>query len=246
MKNLSQLLLKGAMVCALAMQVADAQAQPASPPADQAAITAIDILLEPDATMVLHAAANNARLLEVYPQGFALDAAHRPHITMLQCFVRTADLDKVYAAEEKVLAAANVNAMKLEAFKFYYAPAGATGVAGISAKPTPEILKLQAEIIAAAKPFMVQTGPIGAFTAPHEDPATDASIIEYVATFVPKMSGENFNPHVSTGVAPRAYLDDMITEPFEPFTFSPTGAAVYQLGPFGTAAKKLKQWDLQP
>ena len=77
-----------------------------------------------------------------------------PHITMLQCFVRTADLDKVYAAEEKVFAAANVNAMKLEAFKYYYAPAGATGVAGICAKPTPEILKLQADIIAAAKPFM--------------------------------------------------------------------------------------------
>ena len=28
--------------------------------------------------------------------------------------------------------------------------------------------------------------------------------------------------------------------------FSPAGAAVYQLGPFGTAAKKLKEWDLKP
>jgi hypothetical protein len=203
--------------------------------------------LEPDATMLQRAEANNARLLKVNPQGFALDEAHRPHITMLQCFVRTADLDKLYAAEEKVLAAANVNAMKLEAFKYYYAPADATtGVAGICAKPSPEILKLQAEIIAAVKPFMVETGPIGAFTAPHDDPATDAGIIQYVSSFVPKMSGANFNPHVSTGVAPRDYLDKMLAEPFEPFTFSPAGAAVYQLGPFGTAAKKLKQWDLQP
>jgi len=55
------------------------------------------------------------------------------------------------------------------------------------------------------------------------------------------MSGENFNPHVSTGVAPKGYLDKMLAEPFEPFTFSPAGAAVYQIGPFGTAAKKLKQ-----
>jgi len=214
-------------------------------PAAQSEITAIDILLEPDATMLQHCAADNARLLKVYPRGFALDAAHRPHITMLQCFVRTADLDKVYVAEEKVLTAAKVNAMKLEAFKYYYAPAGATGVAGICAKPTPEIVKLQAEIIAAAKPFMVESGPIGAFTAPHEDPATDAGIIQYVSTFVPKMSGANFNPHVSTGVAPRDYLDKMLAEPFEPFTFSPAGAAVYQLGPFGTAAKKLKEWDLK-
>jgi phosphoserine phosphatase len=215
-------------------------------PAARSEITAIDILLEPDATMLKHAATNNARLLKVYPKGFALDASHRPHITMLQCFVRTADLDKVYAAVGKVFAAANVNAMKLEAFKFYYAPTGSTGVAGISAKPTPEILKLQADIIAAAKPFLVQTGSIGAFTAGHDDPALDAAIIQYVSTFVPKMSGANFYPHVSTGVAPKEYLDKMLAEPFEPFTFSPAGAAVYQLGPFGTAAKKLKGWDLKP
>jgi phosphoserine phosphatase len=213
-------------------------------PATQSEITAIDILLEPDTTMLRQAEANNARLLAAFPKGFALDAAHRPHITMLQCFVRTADLDKVYSAAGKVLAAANVNAMKLEAFKYYYAPTGATGVAGICAKPTPEIIKLQADIIAAVKPLTVETGPIGAFTAPHEDPATDAAMIQYVSTFVPKMSGEHFNPHVSTGVAPRDYLDKMLAEPFEPFTFSPAGAAVYQLGPFGTAAKRLKEWDL--
>jgi hypothetical protein len=45
---------------------------------------------------------------------------------------------------------------------------------------------------------------------------------------------------------PKEYLDGMLAEPFEPFTFSPTGAAVYQLGQFGTAAKLLKQFDLKP
>ncbi len=210
-------------------------------------ITAIDILLQPDATMLQRAAADNARLLKEYPQGFALDETHTPHITMLQCFVRTADLDKLYAALEKVLAAANVNAMKLDAFKRYYIPTGGgLGLAGICAKPTPEIVKLQADIIAAVKPFTVEIGPIGAFTAPHDNPALDGMLISYVATFVPKMSGENCNPHVSTGVAPVAYLDAMLAEPFENFTFSPAGAAVYQLGPFGTAAKKIKQFNLKP
>jgi phosphoserine phosphatase len=209
-------------------------------------VTAIDILLEPDATMLRHSESNNARLLKVFPKGFALDASHRPHITLVQRFVRTADLSQVYAAAYKVLASANVNAMKLDAFKYYYAPAGAVGVAGICAKPTPEIIKLQADIIAAVAPFTVERGPIGAFTAPHDDAATDAAIIQYVSTFVPKMSGENFNPHVSTGVALRDYLDKMVAEPFAPFTFSPAGAAVYQLGPFGTAAKKLKGWDFRP
>jgi len=209
-------------------------------------ITAIDILLEPDATMLRHAAANNARLLKAYPQGFALDATHRPHITLVQRFVRTADLDKVYAATHKVLATVDMHAMKLEAFKYYYAPSGPVGIAGICAKPTPEIIKLQADIIAAVAPFAVETGPIGAFSAPHNSPESDAALIQYVSTYVPKMSGYNFNPHVSTGVAPKDYLDKMLAEPFEPFTFSPAGAAVYQLGPFGTAAKKLKEWDLKP
>jgi hypothetical protein len=205
-------------------------------------VTAIDVLLEPDATMLRQAEADNARLLKVYPKGFPLDAAHRPHITLIQRFVRTADLDKVYAAVGKVLTRANATGMKLEAVKYYYIPSQDIGVAGIVARPTPELLKLQADIIAAVAPFTVETGTMAAFTAAHDDPALDGFLIQYVATFVPKASGEHFNPHVSTGVATREYLDKMLTEPFKPFTFSPAGAAVYQLGPFGTAAKKLWEW----
>jgi len=215
------------------------------PAAVQAAVTAIDVLLEPDAAMLKHAKASNARLLRAFPKGFALDAAHRPHITLVQRFVRTADLDKVNAAMGKVFAGVDRNALKLEAFKYYYAPAGETGVAGIVAKPTPALLKLQADVIAAVAPFTVETGTIGAFTASHGNPATDAVLIEYVSTFVPRMSGDKFSPHVSTGVATKEYLDKMLAEPFAPFTFSAAGAAVYQLGPYGTAAKKLKAWTLK-
>ncbi|WP_193210685.1 2'-5' RNA ligase family protein [Luteolibacter marinus] len=209
-------------------------------------VTAIDILLEPDATMLKHAAANNERLRKVYPAGFALDEAHSPHITLLQCFVRTADLDKVYDAAGKVLADAGVASMKLEAFKYYYAPADEkTGVAGICAKPTDAIVKLQADIITAVKPFTVETATVSAFSAPHPSPDLDQALIDYVSTFDPKMSGKNFNPHVSTGVAPKDYIEKMMAEPFDNFTFSPAGAAVYQLGPFGAAARKLKQWEFK-
>ena len=181
---LTQGLFCGALVFAIAMASGTAKARQAPTAAGESEVTAIDILLEPDATMLRHAEANNARLLAVFPKGFALDAAHRPHITMIQRFVRTADLDKVYAAAGKVFTSDNVTGLKLEAFKYYYAPAGAVGVAGICAKPTPEILKLQADIIAAVQPFTVETGPIAAFTAPQDDPATDAALIQYVSTFV--------------------------------------------------------------
>ena len=67
-----------------------------------------------------------------------------------------------------------------------------------------------------------------------------------MSEFVPKHSGENYHPHVTTGLAPREYLDKMLKEPFEPFTFSPAGAAVYHLGHYGTAAKELKEFALKP
>src|SRR6516165_9460641 len=210
----------------------------------QSTITAIDTLLEPDATMLAHAQANNTRLLKVFPKGFALDEAHRPHITLIQRFVRTEDLDQYYAAAEKVLAGANVTRMQLEAFKYYYVPGPGVGLAGIVVRPTPALLTLQQALIAAVAPFTVETGPIGAFTAPHDDPGNDALLIKYVSTFVPQQTGDRFSPHVSTGVATRDYLDKMLAEPFEAFTFSPVGVAVYQLGPFGTAARQLKEWTL--
>jgi hypothetical protein len=72
--------------------------------AKQNPITAIDIALEPDATMIQHADAVNARLRKVFPKGFALDATHHPHISILQRYVHTSDLDKVYDAVGKVLA----------------------------------------------------------------------------------------------------------------------------------------------
>ncbi len=119
------------------------------------------------------------------------------------------------------------------------------GLAGIVAKPTPELLKLQQDVIAAVTPFTVPTGSSTAFFTTPDDRIINPLLIEYVATFVPMASGEHFSPHVSTGVAPRDYLDKMLAEPFVPFTFSPAGAAVYQLGQFGTAAKELKTWNFK-
>src|SRR5215475_3086572 len=67
-------------------------------------VTAIDILLEPDATMIKKAEAADARLRENFPEGFALDETHQPHISCLHRYVKTADIDKVYEAVGKILA----------------------------------------------------------------------------------------------------------------------------------------------
>ena len=214
--------------------------------AQQNPVTAIDVALEPDATMIQHAKANNARLLKAYPKGFALDATHHPHVTMLQQFVRTADLDKVYAAANKALAGEKPTSWKLKAFKYYYIPDPPIGVAGIVVEPTDDLLRLQQKIIDAVAPFTVKTGTAAAFVSTEDGRDIQRSLIDYVANFVSIGSGQKFNPHVTIGVAPEAYLKEMLAEPFEAFTFSPAAASVYQLGTFGTARKELKVLDLKP
>ncbi|MDH5346137.1 MAG: phosphatase PAP2 family protein, partial [Gammaproteobacteria bacterium] len=208
-------------------------------------VIAIDILLEPDATLLRNAEAVNAGFLKVYPQGFSLDASHRPHITLIQRYVRTADLDKVYAAAGQVFARTNVTGFKLEAVKYDYLPLGDLGLAAITANPTAELRKLQSDLIAAVAPFTVKTGDSAAFFTTPDDPMIDSHLIHYVSVFVPEHSGEHFVPHLTVGLAPKSHLDKLLAEPFEKYTFSPASAAIYQLGQFGTAAKKLKELELK-
>ncbi len=196
--------------------------------------------------MIDKAIAANERLLKEFPKGFALDKTHRPHITCLQRYVRTADLDKVYEAVGKVLAEEKPTGWKLKAYKYYYMPWKELGLAGIVVEPTEDLLRYQKKLIDAVAPFTVKPGTAAAFATTKEDPDIVKPLIAYVAEFVPIASGKKFNPHGTIGLATEDFLKKMLDEKFEDFTFSPAGAAVYQLGNFGTAHTKLKAWDLKP
>ena len=212
--------------------------------AQQAPVTAIDIAFEPDATMVHHAEATNARLRSVFPKGFSLDATHRPHISMLQRYVRTADLDKVYAAAGKVVASHHITNLKLKAYKYYFLTDKSlpgVGLSGIVVETTPELVKLQQDLIDAVAPYTVADGTAAAFVTTSADPEINEATIHYVAVYVPEHSGEHLELHVTTGLASPEYLEKMLAEPFQDFTFSPLGASVYHLGNYGTAQAKLKE-----
>ncbi|MGE0850797.1 MAG: hypothetical protein AB7O44_14405 [Hyphomicrobiaceae bacterium] len=209
-------------------------------------VTAIDIVLEPDATMVKHAEAANQRLLKDFPKGFALDKTHHPHISCLQRYVRTADLNEVYEAVAKVLAEEKPTTWKLKAYKYYYIPWKETGLAGIVIEPTADLIRYQQKLIDAVAPFTVKTGTAAAFVTTKEDPDINQPTIDYVASFVPDETGNKFNPHVTIGLADQDYLKKMLDEKFESFNFSPVGASVFHLGNFGTARTRLKNWELRP
>src|SRR5262245_49863601 len=210
------------------------------------AVTAIDILLDPDETMVEHAVAANQRLLAVFPKGFALGQTHRPHISCLQRYVKTADLDKVFQAVDKVLKEENPSTWKLKAYKYYFIPWKDIGLGGIVIEPTDDLIRYQAKLIDAVAPYTVKTGTAAAFVTTKEDPDINQPTIDYVTKFVPDETGNKFNPHVTIGLASQDYLKKLLGEKFEPFTFSPVGVSVYHLGNFGTARTRLKHWELKP
>jgi len=204
-------------------------------------VTAIDILLAPDQVMIDQARKANDRLRADYPGGFALDATHAPHITVLQRFVKTSELDNVQAAVIKVLKAENPIAEPLTAKGYYDIPIEKLGLAGIVIEPTPALLRLQEKLIAAVAPFTADRGTAEAF-ALRPDGKTIAQAqptIDYVSAFVPKSSGNNFNPHVTIGLGNRAFVDKLKAEPFTTFTFKARSVDIYQLGEFGTAQKLL-------
>jgi hypothetical protein len=207
--------------------------------AQQNSVTAIDIALEPDETMIGKAKPANAKLLQNYPKGFSLDATHHPHVSIFAGFVPTADLPKVYSAAGQVLANENYTAWKLTAFKYYYIPLGPIGLSGIVVKPTPDLLRLQQELIDAVGPFTVKTATAAAFYTTPAEPDIHQSVIDYIAAFMLEHSGKNFSPHVTIGVGTTAFLDAMLAEPFTDFTFSPASASVYQFGDFGAARNQL-------
>jgi hypothetical protein len=240
------MLLCATLVCAIALQSVIAKAPQATAAARQDDnVVAIDILLDPDATMIQHAQAANARARKNFPKGFALGSSHVPHVTLLQMYASTADLDKVYAAADKVFAKENPTSWKLKAVKYVYTADGAIGLGAIAAEPTADLLRLQQELIDAVAPFTVPTGSAAAFVTTPEDPNIVAPLIPYVAAFVRDHRGDHFTPHVTVGIGTIAFWDAMLAEPFDTFTFSPVGASVYHLGNYGTAMTLLHTFKLK-
>ena len=217
------------------MQSANAQANKTA----NDRLIAIDILLQPDQTMIAKANAANARLRGNYPRGYELDATHAPHVTLLQRFVRVKDLDAVTAAVAKVYANNPPIGLHLKAERIDYAMWGGVAVTVFVVERTPELMQLHEKVIAAVEPFSVSGGTKAAFVGDDANSET----IGWVEKFIPDSSGPKYIPHVTLGVANEEFVKTMKAEPFNAFTFGVSGAAVYHLGNFGTAAKKLWQYE---
>jgi 2'-5' RNA ligase len=207
-------------------------------------VIAIDVLLLPDQTMVERAKAANARLRENYPQGYTLGPGQVAHITLVQRYVRAKDLKTIEEAVAKVLAKEDPRAFGLTATGYAFAPWAGVAITSIVVARTPELDRLHQNIVKAVEPFAVAKASAAAFSTSKELPKVENDIIEYVAAFVAKSSGKNFNPHVTIGVGRENFVKRMKASPFDQFEFKPAGVAIYQLGAFGTAQRKLWEWKV--
>jgi hypothetical protein len=230
----------------LGASIQPAVAQQAVAENDGGRIVAIDILLEPDPTMVKRAVAANAKLREDYPQGYTLGSEQVPHITLVQRYVKVGDLKAIEAAISAVLAKEDPRTLQLTANGYAYAPWAGVFITGIAVETKPALSRLQADMVKAVEPFAVSNGTVAAFSTSKDLPKVEEAIVDYVKTFVPKSSGDKYNPHVTIGVGREEFVKQLKAEPFPKFAFKPVGVAIYQLGGFGTAQKRLWQWKPAP
>jgi 2'-5' RNA ligase len=202
-------------------------------------VMAINVLLDPDPATVARALATNARLREDYPDGFALDADHMPHITILQRFVRKADLADVASAVAAVLHTEQPVQWASQATGYYDLAYKNLGLVGIVIEPTPNLRRLQQRIIDAVAPFAVEQGTGEAFAPRADGGAINQPTVDYVNNFVGPCSGINYHPHLTVGIGTRDCIDALKAEPFEAFPCQPVSVSLYQVGEYGVAQTKL-------
>ena len=208
-------------------------------------LTAIDILVDPDQATIEHAHRWNARMRHSVADGFALDGTHQPHITTLQRYVRTAELESVYDAVRTTLHETDTDELTYQGVAIGHADWGIPGqaLAGILVRPSPEVLDFQAALLAAVTPYVESGGTADAFVREPGEEITQ-STFDWVDGYVPGQIGDTYIPHITVGFATVEDLDAIEAEPWEAFRIEPAGLAVYQLGNNGTARKLLRAWPI--
>jgi hypothetical protein len=96
----------------------------AAPVFAQDELIAIDVLLLPDEAMMSEASEWNARMRELTPEGFELDASHQPHITLLQRHIALADLNDVLSKVAELRSAFDLGGLEMVANGLYHIPTG--------------------------------------------------------------------------------------------------------------------------
>ncbi len=214
----------------------------ATAPQDPSPIIAIDVLLEPSAEMARFAEAANKGVRRAYPAGFTLGVHQAPHVSLVQGYVRASDLPQLEAKLAALLAADNPLIIQLTALGYEHSRWEGLALMAIAIERSDPLSRVQAKIAEAVEPFSVPTGSADAFAVNRELPTIDESTVDSVKNFMPRASGKSYKPHITIGLAQESIAKDIEAIRFPHRTFRSAAVAIYQLGNFGAAQKKLWTW----
>jgi len=202
-------------------------------------LIAINVLLTPDSKMGTHAKMMNQVVKENYPNGFAFDDSHTPHITLVQAFVTEADINAVTVAVNKAINEGPKLPIRLEAIGLETSKMGGIGVLSFTIKKSPDLSQLAFVVLKAVKPFAKNGGTKAAFVNTGKEEINDETV-KYVAKFLTDKVEDKYSPHLTVGLAKEDFIKKYREEkPFQNFEFEAENVGIYQLGNFGTARKRL-------
>lgn len=199
-------------------------------------VIAIDVLLTLPEAVYDQAIQLNQAILKNQPDNFTLDQNHIPHITLLQCYILESDLPKI----EQVLNGLyqSIKKESLWANELQYNRDKTESFASIGIIKSKPLMELHAKTIEVLKPYLTN-GTEKAYVRNADGSPIDQFTIDYVPKFVSHYSYENYNPHISLGVAKTSLLNDLEKNQFQEVKFQAKAVAIYQLGNYGTARKLL-------
>ena len=207
-------------------------------------LTAVNLLLAPDESICDQARALNAELRRDLGWGFAFDETHQPHITVLQRYVRRADLERALAAIGQASAGTDLDELPLRGTGLSTAEFGTppgTVLVSLDVEPTAALRGLQETLLEAVAPFSVAGGTASAFFTIAGEPTIGSETIAYVEGFVPEHTGPRYAPHMTVGVGDERFAASLKAR-FEGLSFTACALAAYQLGDLGTARRALRSW----
>ena len=200
---------------------------------------AVNVLMDPDVGTIAQARALNDRLRSDFPQGFALDSNHTPHVTLVQCFIDRETLAEAAQVVSGALQAAGPVNWQSKATGLYALSDGKLGLAGIVIQPTDDFRRVQLRVIEAISPFVTPEGTAAAFAPRLDGGAIGQATVDYVKGFIAASTGQNYNAHLTVGIGTNGFIDALKAEPFKGFPVQAVSLSMYHLGDYGVAQRKL-------
>ncbi|HKE88478.1 MAG TPA: 2'-5' RNA ligase family protein [Vicinamibacterales bacterium] len=187
-------------------------------------LIALDVAILPPRHVSDRAIELSSTLPREESQGLLLGPDYLPHITLLQLFVSTDDLNVCLDRFSEVVA---LSEMRLRV------TGGATGshTVWMEIELTPALVQLHTRLLDTALPFERSGADATAF---YDGDARDRDI-GWVAGYRAISSGASFRPHITLGHATHPPV-------IEPFEFEATTLAACHLGRFCSCRRVLRAW----